>query len=68
MSPRLTVLAPTDLMAERHARAERLRQKMRALLDGELDEWLFEGTTLDPKLRQPRRTLTVARSEPPSSP
>ncbi len=54
MSPRLTVLAPTDLMAERHAQAERVRQKMHALLNGDLDEWLFAGTTWDPKLRQPR--------------
>ena len=68
VSPRLTVLAPTDLMAERHARAERLRQQMHALLDGELDDWLFEGTMLDPQRKQLRRPLTVVRSDPPSSP
>ncbi len=68
MSPRLTVLAPTDLAVERHARAERLHQQICALLDGELDDWLFEGTTLDPTLRQPRRPLTVVRSDPPSRP
>ncbi|WP_275107379.1 hypothetical protein [Sulfobacillus harzensis] len=40
-------MPPTELAAERHARAERVRQKMHALLNGELDEWFFAGTTLD---------------------
>ncbi len=61
-------LAPTDLASERHARAEYMRQQMHALLDGELDDWLFEGTMLDPQRKQLRRPLTVVRSDPPSSP
>ncbi len=58
----LTVLPPTELAAERHARAERVRQKMHSLLNGELDGWLFAGTTLDPQYRAESSPLKVIRS------